>query len=201
MKTNKKRVAVLLLAAGGSSRMGHAKQLIKLNNASLIKRAAQSALQSQCDQLYVVVGAQGETIRKELEGMDLNIVLNPEWGKGIGSSIHAGIKAIKTDINSFDAVLILLVDQPAINDTLLNGFIKKFEEGSALIASYYADTIGVPALFSKVYFDDLEKLTDDRGAKGLLQRHAAEVTQIPFPDGAFDVDTPTDLEKIKNRHF
>jgi len=201
MKTNKKRVAALLLAAGGSSRMGHAKQLIKLNNASLVKRAAQSALQSQCDQIYVVVGAQSETIRKELEGMALHIVPNPEWGKGIGSSIHAGIKAIKTDINSFDAVLILLVDQPAINDTLLNGFIKKFKEGSVLIASCYADTIGVPALFSKVYFDDLEKLSNDRGAKGLLQRHAAEVTQIPFPDGAFDVDTPADLEKIKNRHF
>lgn len=202
MKKNRKRVVALLLAAGGSSRLGHTKQLIKLNDdITLIKSMAQTVLQSQCDRLYVVIGAQSDVIGNELEGLDLTIVLNSEWQKGMGSSIYSGIKAIKSDSDSFDAVLILLVDQPAVNLTLINTFVKKFKEGSTLIASFYADTIGVPALFSKAYFDRLEKLSNDRGAKDLLQKYATKVTQIPFPDGAFDIDTSMDLEHIKNRHF
>lgn len=191
-----KRIAAILLAAGGSSRMGRSKQLMTFNGVSLVKRAAQTAISSRCDRLYVVTGAESSAISHELEGVDATIVTNSDWRKGIGSSIHAGVRAVRAENNPFDAALILLVDQPAINVVLLNNIIQKFEEGSALVASSYADSVGVPALFSKAYFEDLENLSDDRGAKILLQKHVAEVTPIPFPDGAFDIDTQADFERL-----
>lgn len=194
---NIKRIAAILLAAGGSSRMGRSKQLITFNGVSFVRRAAQTALLSRCDRLYVVVGAESSTISHELEGVDAAIVTNPNWYRGMGSSIHAGIRAIRAEVDHVDAVLILLVDQPAVNVALLNEIIQKFEEGSALVASFYADAVGVPALFPKAYFEALENLPDDRGAKFLLLKHAAEVTQIPFPDGAFDIDTQADLERLR----
>ena len=193
---NMKRIAAILLAAGGSSRMGRSKQLIRFDDVSFVRRAVETALSSRCDRLYVVVGAESSAICTELEGIDVRIVPNPDWHKGIGSSIYAGIRAVRAENNTFDAALILLVDQPAINVALLDEMIQKFEEGSALVASSYADSVGVPALFSKAYFEDLKNLPDDCGAKNLLQKHDAEVTRIPFPDGAFDIDTPTDLERL-----
>ena len=192
-----KRVAAILLAAGGSSRMGHSKQLIRFEDTSLVKRAAQTALLSRCKHLYAVVGEESSAISSEQEGAEVTIVPNPNWRRGMGSSIQAGIKAVKAESNPFDAVLILLVDQPAVTVALLNEIIQKFEEGSVLVASTYADTIGVPALFSKTYLEDLKNLPDDRGAKVLLKKHAAKVTQIPFPDGVFDIDTQKDLKYLK----
>jgi len=196
-----KRVAAILLAAGSSSRMGQSKQLLRFGDMSFVRRAAETALSSRCDHLYTVVGAERSAVSRELEGMDVTIVQNPDWHRGIGSSIHAAIRAVMDESDPCDAVLILLVDQPAVDATLLYKIIEKFEEGSALVASVYADSIGVPALFSKAYFDALQNLPDDRGAKALLQKHAQEVTGISFPDGAFDIDTQADLDRLMSHPF
>ncbi len=196
-----KRVAAILLAAGASSRMGQSKQLLRFDDMSFVKRAAKTALSSRCDHLYTVVGSESSAVSRELEDIDVTIVQNPDWHRGIGSSIHAGIRAVMSENDPYDAVLILLVDQPAVDITLLNKIIGMFEEGSALVASVYAGSIGVPALFSKAYFTALENLPDDRGAKALLQKHAPEVTGIPFPNGAFDIDTQADLERLKVHPF
>ena len=196
-----KRVASILLAAGGSSRMGHSKQLIRFEDVSFIRRAVQTAISSRCDRLYVVVGAESGAISSELEGLDITTVPNPDWRRGMGSSIYAGICAVMGENDPYDAVLIFLVDQPAVDAALLNKIIEKFEEGSALVASMYADSIGVPALFSKAYFDALKNLPDDRGAKVLLQKHAVEVTGISFPDGDFDIDTQADLDRLLSHRF
>ena len=196
-----KRVAAILLAAGGSSRMGQSKQLLRFDDMSFVKRAAETVRSSRCDHLYAVVGAESSAVSRELEGIDVTIVQNPDWHRGMGSSIHAGIRAVKAENNPFDAVLILLVDQPAVNVALLNEIIQKLEEGSVLVASSYADTVGVPALFSKAYFEGLENLPDDRGAKLLLQKYAAKVTRIPFPEGALDIDTQTDLKRMMAHPF
>jgi len=192
-----KRVAAILLAAGGSSRMGQSKQLLRFDDMSFVKRAAEKVLSSRCDHLYTVVGAESSAVSRELEGIDVTIVQNPDWHRGMGSSIHAGIHAVMSENNPCDAVLILLVDQPAVDTILLNKIIKMFEEGSALVASVYAGSIGVPALFSKAYFTALENLPNDRGAKALLQKHAREVTGISFPNGAFDIDTEADFEHLR----
>ncbi len=192
-----KRIAAVLLAAGGSSRMGHSKQLLKFNDVSFVKRAAQIALSSRCDRLYVVVGAESSAVSSEVEGADVTIVPNPNWRRGMGSSIHAAIREVKCERKLFDAVLILLVDQPAVSIALLNEMIQQFEEGSDLVASFYSNSLSVPALFPKAYFEELENLPDNRGAKALLKKHDTKVIKIPFPDGAFDIDTPEDLERLR----
>ena len=191
------KVAAIILAAGGSSRMGHPKQLLKIDGVSFVRRTAETALASQCNRVFVVVGAQGDAVRKELEGLDVTIVTNPLWRSGMGSSIRTGIQALKADRHTYGAALFLLVDQPAVTTALLNTIIDAFREGSDLVASEYANAVGVPALFSGMYFQALENLPADSGAKVLLKRHGADVARIPFPEGAFDIDTQADFERLE----
>jgi molybdenum cofactor cytidylyltransferase len=196
-----KKVATILLAAGSSRRMGQPKQLLKFNKKSFIRTIAETALSSCTDNLYIVVGAKKQEMIRELDNIDATIVHHDHWHKGIGSSIRAGIHAVTADNNLYDGVLILLVDQPAVNTDLLNTMIKKFKAGADIVASSYADSIGVPALFSKTYFRDLEKLADNYGAKILLQKYSQKLVCIPFPYGTFDIDTQEDFKYLKEHPF
>ena len=190
-----KRVAALLLAAGGSSRMGRPKQLMSCNGESLLLRTARNALASRCSHLFVVVGAESKRMEKELAGVPVTVVVNRNWQEGMGSSIRAGMHRIDAWHTSFDAVSILLADQPLVTSGLIDEMVKRFEKGSGLVASAYAGTVGVPALFSSKYFEDLKTLEGDKGAKGLLKKMASSIDLIDFPEGAFDIDTPRDLKK------
>lgn len=190
------KVAAIILAAGGSSRMGRPKQLLKTDGVSFVRRTAETALASQCDRVFVVVGAQKNAVIKELEELDVTIVTNALWHSGMGSSIRTGMQALKADRHTYDAALFLLIDQPAVTTALLNSIIDAFREGSDLVASEYADSVGVPALFAAAYFEALGNLPSDSGAKMLLKRHGADVTRILFPEGAFDIDTQADFERL-----
>ncbi|WP_345976208.1 nucleotidyltransferase family protein [Sulfurimonas sp. HSL3-7] len=192
-----KKIAAIILAAGSSSRMGRSKQLLRINGVSFVRKTAETALASQCSHVFVVTGAQEDAVRTELDGLDVTIVANPFWHAGMGSSIRSGIQALKTDPHTYDAALFLLIDQPAVTTALLNTIIGTFKEGKNLVASAYADSVGVPALFAAAYFEALENLPADRGAKLLLKRHSADLKRIPFPEGAFDIDTQADFERLQ----
>lgn len=190
------KVAAMILAAGGSSRMGHPKQLLKIDGVSFIRKTAETALASQCDHVFVVIGAEGDAVREELKGLNVTIVANPLWHSGMGSSIRTGMQALNADRHTYDAALFLLVDQPAVTTVLLNTIMDAFWKGSDLVASEYANSVGVPALFSRMHFEALENLPADSGAKVLLKRHGVDVVRIPFPEGAFDIDTQADFERL-----
>jgi len=192
------KVAAIILAAGGSSRMGRPKQLLKTDGVSFVRRTAETALASQCYRVFVVVGAQSDAVREELEGLDLTIVTNTLWHSGMGSSIRTGMQALKSDRHTYGAALFLLIDQPAVTTALINTIMGAFRKGSDLVASEYANSFGVPALFAAAYFEALGNLPSDSGAKVLLKRHGADVTRILFPEGAFDIDTQVDFERLGN---
>jgi molybdenum cofactor cytidylyltransferase len=195
-----KKVAVIILAAGSSSRMGRPKQLLKIDGVSFVRRTAETALASQCNRVFVVTGAQGDAVEKELDGLDVSIVTNPLWHSGMGSSIRSGVQALKRDRNTCDSALFLLIDQPAVTAALLNTVIDAYRMGANLVACAYAGSVGVPALFAAAYFDALASLPADKGAKMLLKRHSADLMRIPFPEGAFDIDTQADFERLEILH-
>lgn len=195
-----KKVAAVILAAGSSSRMGRPKQLLRIGGVSFVRRTAETALASQCNRVFVVVGAQNDAVIEELDGLNVQIVTNPLWHTGMGSSIRSGMQALKADRHTYDAALFLLIDQPAVTTALLNTIIGAFKEGANLVASAYAHSVGVPALFAAAYFEALGNLPVNRGAKMLLKRHSTDVTRIPFPEGAFDIDTQADLKRLQALH-
>lgn len=190
-------VAAVLLAAGGSRRMGSPKQLLRIDGITLVRRAAEIALASRCQAVYLVVGAAAEALRQELSGLDLEVVENPGWETGLAGSIRVGIEAVRAARPELDAAILAPVDQPRLHTPLLDRLIEVFEGGErGIVACSYAGTVGAPALFARAHFPELTALRGDRGAKSLLEAHAAELAQVPFPDGATDLDTPEDFQRF-----
>ncbi len=193
------RVAAVVLAAGGSSRMGSPKQLLRIAGESLVRRAAQTALASRCAAVFVVVGAHAKAVTQELDGLAVTLVRNPHWQDGIGSSIRAGVEAVVAAEPHFDAVLITLADQPAVATKLLDQLVAAGVAAPAgLVGCEYAGTVGAPALFAQQHFDALRALEGDRGGRALLAAHADVVVRIPCPLAAIDIDRREDYERVLN---
>jgi molybdenum cofactor cytidylyltransferase len=194
------RVATVVLAAGESRRMGSPKQLLRIDGITLVRRAAETALASRCRAVYVVVGAAAEDVRRELSELSLEVVDNPDWEKGLAGSIRVGIEAVQAARPGFDAAILAPVDQPRVDAALLDRLIEVFESGEReIVACSYAGTVGAPALFTRRHFIELTTLRGDRGAKSVLRAREAEVAQVPFPEGAVDLDTPEDYRSFLER--
>ncbi|MFH6603854.1 NTP transferase domain-containing protein [Maribacter algicola] len=194
MKSN---VAILILAAGESSRMGSAKQLLPWNNTTLLGHAMETAKKTASKDVFVVLGANSEEIRNTISNADVHILENKNWAKGMGVSVATGIAYILKEHESLDGVLIMLCDQPLISSDYLNRLLKIFEVGNyGIIATKYGKKNGVPAIFDKKYFSMLSRLNGDTGAKHVLDWYRGD-TRVMDPGGKEqDLDTPEDYEKL-----
>jgi molybdenum cofactor cytidylyltransferase len=190
-----RNVGAIILAAGGSARLGQPKQLLVVRGETLIRRVVRAANEAGCDPIVVVAGEGREAIRNELKATPATVVENKEWRRGIGTSIRRGIEAISGPI---EAVILLTCDQPMVDGSVLTRLIAAREEtGRPIVASSYANTLGVPALFDHSLFDALLRLPDDSGAKTLIAARPDDVGSIAFEEGAVDVDTSQDFERLK----
>ncbi|MEA5597856.1 nucleotidyltransferase family protein [Rivularia sp. UHCC 0363] len=190
-------VGLIILAAGKSNRMGKPKQLLTYQGSSLISHAVKTGLNSICKPVIVVLGAYVEHIKPQINKFPVQIIENPYWKTGMSSSIHAGITVIKTSHPNLDAVIIALADQPLINQTVFNQLVQSYQETqNIIIASAYDDIIGVPALFDRSLFTELNNLEGDKGAKTLMRKYQDEILTINIPQAAIDIDTPDDYEKL-----
>lgn len=189
------KIAGLLLAAGGSRRLGRPKQLLLWKGEPLVHRAARVALEAGVDPLVVVLGAHADEIRAALEDLELSIVDHPNWKEGLGSSIACGMRAIANK-----TVLVMLADQPGVDERLLAQLIESSQAGHARVASGYADGLGVPAVFSKPSdLDALRQLTGDQGARRLLAAAPEAVCTIAAPEAAHDIDDESDWSRWREK--
>jgi molybdenum cofactor cytidylyltransferase len=190
------RVAIVILAAGGSSRMGSPKQLLPWQGKSLLVRACQEAIEAQCGPVVVVLGAHADRMRPHISSLNVNAVVNDDWTSGMGTSIRLGIRSI-TSALPVDAAILCVCDQPHVTAGVYQTLIKAFRASHMpIVASKYADAIGTPALFSATLMPQLLALKDDEGGKSILTRLAHDVLAVPFPLGAADIDTPEDYERL-----
>ncbi len=190
-------IAAIILAAGNSSRLGQPKQLVMHDGESLVRHAVRAATEVECNPILVVVGAQAEKVRAELEGLDLGLVKNNDWTEGIASSIRAGIDHLIETAPQIEAVFLLACDQPFVNGTLLKQLMDlRLTTGKQIVASAYAHTFGIPALFDRNCFAELLGLKGDYGAKQLMIAHFNDMPSIDFPAAAIDIDTPADFQHL-----
>lgn len=177
----------VVLAAGGSRRMGQPKQLLEHGGRTLVQAAVASANTVLPGRVLVVLGNQYPLIRQSLGESGARIVFNEQWDSGLAGSIRAGIRALPA---SCKAVLLMGCDQPGVGPTELQGLL-----GSArpegIVAARYAGTVGIPAIFPARLFPQLAGLAGDRGAKALLLADTARV-DIDMPAAARDLDEPAD---------
>jgi molybdenum cofactor cytidylyltransferase len=191
-------IAILVLAAGESSRMKTPKQLVKIGINFLLEIVLSKAKAININHVYCVLGANDVLIRKEISSANTHFIHNTNFKKGLSSSIAYGISHLKTTTNSYDAVLVLLGDQPAIEKTYLNEMIALFnEDQSKIIASNYGKKLGVPAIFPRSYFSKLQKMSGDFGAKDILNNNS-NVVYINKQTNFIDIDTEEDLQNFKN---
>ncbi len=191
-------IATIILAAGNSSRMGTTKQLLPIGNTTLLGVVVKNALLSKTHKTYCVLGSNSEKIIPSLQEYDVEIILNPEYKTGLSSSIVKGINHVKTQ--NFDAVLIMLGDQPLVDTSFINNLIALYYKNpSCIAASNYAKGVGVPAIFPKEFFNELEKLKGDKGAKELLKAKKEQVYKAKFPVDLIDIDTYEEYLAFKKK--
>jgi molybdenum cofactor cytidylyltransferase len=197
VKGDQKKISIIILAAGSSSRMGRSKQLLEVKGEQLLLRAVQTALGTGVEKIIVVLGANEPAHRKIIEHLQVDVITNPEWEKGMGSSLKKGLVHLLETTPQIEAALIMVCDQPLLTSGHLNKLINTAATNTnGIIASYYANGPGVPVLFIKSLFKSLLSIADQEGAKLILQKNKGEITSIEFPGGETDLDTWSDYEKF-----
>lgn len=147
-------------------------------------------------QLLLVTGCYHNEIMGYLGQDACKVVFNKNWAQGIAGSIKIGMETMLQADPETEAVMVLVSDQPYINASLLVSMLLKAEESAkGIIAAAYAGISGTPVLFKKGYFNQLQKLQGDKGAKSILQLAVTDIENIDFPLGAVDIDTPDDYNK------
>jgi molybdenum cofactor cytidylyltransferase len=190
------KAAAVVLAAGGSSRFGQPKQLAIFQGEPLVRRVVAAAIEAECMPIVVVVGREAAQITSELAGLPVSIAVHRRWSNGLGSSIAVGLKHALEIVANVDAAILLTCDQPFVNAAILRQLIQlHLEDGKSIVASAYAGTLGIPALFDRSCFADLLRLTGDSGAKRIILART-DVATFDFPAAAIDIDTAADYEKL-----
>lgn len=190
------RVAGIVLAAGGSSRLGEPKQLVPWRGHPLVWHAVRAALDGGLSPVVVVVGQAAERVRQALAGEPVLWIENRDWQAGQSQSVLAGMAAL-AEVRPVEAVVMLLADMPFVDAQLVRAVGNRYRKtGAALVAPYANGRRSNPVLFDRVTFDDLQRLEGDQGGRILFQRHPHAA--IEWDDSiTFDLDTPADLKRLR----
>ncbi|WP_299462436.1 nucleotidyltransferase family protein [uncultured Microscilla sp.] len=199
MKTNP-QLDIMILAAGKASRMGQAKQLLKLHGQSLLEICLAKATTLPTTSVVVVLGAYLAQTQPLVNafGKGVHTVVNKDWASGMGGSIATGMNKI-LEINPLaKATMVLLADQPLVSAEKLHDMLRLYQQKTApIVTSAYSGTFGVPAIFERALFEHLLQLKGKTGAKKVMKQHLDQLTYFDLPMAAFDADTPEDFEQIK----
>ena len=187
-------IVALVLAAGAARRFGSQKLLAPVGGEPLIRASVDRVVAAGPERTIVVVAPDGEgrAIRHALAGLAVTVVVNPHPERGLSSSLRAGLAAVPANAL---AVLVTLGDQPIDRDEILPALVARFGgDGLPIVAPRYKGVQGLPVLFARAVFPELEALAGDRGARSVVERDPARVAYVdfdfPMPP---DVDTPGDL--------
>lgn len=190
------KTAIIILAAGNSSRLGEPKQLLLYQGKTLLRHTAEEALKVT-SQIVVVTGETNIQIKEEIK--DFHQIRNDNWAEGMASSLKKGLKEAVQCFPEAEQFIFTVCDQPFITDSIFQALIdKKDTSKKGIVASAYADTLGVPVLFDSSYSEKLLNLNGQEGARKLIRQYKDDTAFIPFPQGLWDIDTPEDYKKLIN---
>jgi molybdenum cofactor cytidylyltransferase len=193
----KSNSAIIILAAGSSSRMGQPKQLLEVDKISLLRKMVSTALACSSGNIYVVLGSNAEEHKTVIADLPIQIVLNEKWDTGMGSSLKKGLNFATSMSAGLVGAILLVCDQPLLESQHLKNIFQKYlETRKGIVASRYGGTTGVPAFFSKEFFAELMKLQDQHGAKKVIERYPDQVETVDFPGGEIDLDKIEDYHQF-----
>lgn len=190
------RVAIVILAAGSSSRLGRPKQLLELGGEPLIRHTLRHALASSAAEVVLVLGNRANETAAAAGDAGQRTIVNPDFALGQSTSMVAGISALANDV---DAAILMLGDQPTVEPALLDLLMHRFaSSGAAIVQPRYRGTPGNPVLFRRDLFPELLAVSGDLGAREIIKRRKAAIdyvdVDLPVP---LDVDSDEDYELLK----
>jgi molybdenum cofactor cytidylyltransferase len=188
---------IVVLAAGDSSRLGRPKQLVQIGGQPALQRVVSSAVAVAGSAVTVVLGAHAGEITRMLQHSSAAVLINRQWDEGISASIRCGISSLSSGC---DAVLLLLGDQAAVTSADLKRLVGAWNgQETVLAASAYQGQLGVPAIFPRWCFSELQQLRGDQGAKAIINRYSSRLVQVPMLSAAYDLDTHEDVQAMQER--
>jgi molybdenum cofactor cytidylyltransferase len=193
------QVAGVVLAAGGSKRLGQPKQLLMWQGEPFISKIVKTGLASGLTPLVAVTGAEKELIESALDHLPIRMVFNPDWEAGQAGSMKSGLEALPAEC---DAVMFLLGDQPQISPVLIRQLIERFyQHRKPVTAPMVNGQRGNPVLFSRETFDTLRRVSGDQGGRAVIQQF--EVDWLPWVDerALLDVDKEGDFDRLITAFF
>ncbi|MFV1858899.1 MAG: selenium cofactor biosynthesis protein YqeC [Anaerolineales bacterium] len=188
------RVAGVVLAAGGSSRLGEPKQLIQWRGHPLVWHAVRAGVEGGLGPVVVVVGETADGLRQVLAGEAIDIIENPDWRAGQSGSVRLGLEAAS---EGTEGVVFLLADLPFVGPDLVSALIERHRQTLApLVATWAGGRRANPVLFDRKTYSDLQSLSGDQGGRAIFRRFEPEF--VEWDDSILlDVDTPEDLERLR----
>jgi molybdenum cofactor cytidylyltransferase len=189
----------IVLAAGMSRRMGAQKVLLPFGGKTVISHIVDQIAGSLVDKIIVVAGDEGDKVRGQLSGRDVSIVINPDSGAEMLSSVRCGILVLPQQC---EGVLVALGDQPGITTGLVNGMVNAFKTANkGILVPVCQGKRGHPILFSSRYCNEILTRYDDIGLRGLAETHADDVFELNVSSPAVlcDMDCPEDYKRELSR--
>ena len=183
----------IVLAAGGSRRLGIPKQLLQRGGETLVHRAVRLASATQPQRLLLVIGAHADEMREAVADLRVEILVNDDWREGLASSLRAAVGALDGSASA----LILGCDQPALEQSHLQRLLAGATASvSGCAATLHGAAPGIPAVVSAALFRRAHELHGDSGLRGSLQRlSSGSLYLLEAAELVFDLDTPADVEK------
>lgn len=189
----------IVLAAGMSRRMGTQKLLLPFGGKTVISHIVDQIAGSAIDKIIVVAGHESDKVREQLSGRDVSIVINPDRGAEMLSSVRCGIRVLPDECR---CVLVALGDQPGITTDLVNEMVNAFKVAAkGIVAPVCQGKRGHPILFSSRYCNEILTRHEDIGLRGLAETHADDVFElnVSSPAALCDMDCPQDYKRELSR--
>jgi molybdenum cofactor cytidylyltransferase len=189
------KTAIIVLAAGNSSRLGEPKQLLFYQNKTLLQHILNEAKNANLDPVICVTGYKADRIAETITDTGITIVYNKQWREGMGTGISIGIKQLLN--TAVESVILAVSDQPHVTAELFRTMVANMDESKkGIVACSYAGTLGTPVLFKKEYFNQLILLNGQEGAKNIVKANLSDVRELEFENGRVDIDTKQDYENL-----
>jgi molybdenum cofactor cytidylyltransferase len=193
-------ISAIVLAAGEGKRMGETKQLLPWKGKPILEHVLDHLRNSRVHEIILVLGHDRERILKEIKTHGIKVLFNPEFPKGMSTSIRKGAAAIDPQARGF---FVVLGDQPTIGpevyDRLIEEFNRRFPQKAIFIPTHQGKR-GHPPLFSVRYLPEILSIEGDVGLRAIVQKHPEEIAAVEMGTEAIldDLDTPEQYRKLKN---
>ena len=180
-------ISGIILAAGESRRMGKLKQLLPFGNSTIIETVIDNLLCAKLDEVIVILGHEMEKIKAKILNKPVKIVYNPDYKRGMLTSVQCGVLATNKTADGFafdrarDGFLIALVDQPFLTHNLIKDLIEEFyKTGKGIVLPTYNGRRGHPVIFEIKYASEILALSEDsEGLREIVRKHQDDIHKVP----------------------